>query len=187
MILVIDNRDSFVWNLVEYISMFDRVRVVSNSVTLSEVRQIDPDGIVISPGPGHPENRRDVGNCPEIVVETKVPLLGVCLGHQLIAHAFGGRVERVQPVHGKASPVEHDGKGVFRGLSNPLVAGRYHSLAITEVPKGFRVTARADGVVMGVRSRDGMIEGVQFHPESVLTPRNDGIRMIRNFVERCRK
>jgi len=185
-ILVIDNRDSFVWNLVEYVSLFDRVRVVGNTLTAAEVKRLDPDGIIISPGPGHPENRRDVGNCPEIILKSEVPVLGVCLGHQIIAQVFGGRVERVSPVHGKASLIEHDGKGIFRGVSRPLKAGRYHSLAVTEVPDGFRVTAVSGGVVMGIRSRDGLLEGVQFHPESVLTPRSEGLRIVRNFVEACR-
>lgn len=186
MILVVDNRDSFVWNLVEYVSLFDRVRVVENTVSAGEVRRLSPDGIIISPGPGHPESRRDVGNSPEIILKADVPVLGVCLGHQLIAQVFGGRVERVSPVHGKASLIEHDGKGVFRGVPSPLGAGRYHSLAVTRVPDGFRVTAISEGVVMGIRSRDGMLEGVQFHPESVLTPRTEGFRMIKNFVEACR-
>ncbi len=186
MILVVDNRDSFVWNLVEYVSLFDRVKVVENTVAAGEVRRLNPDGIIISPGPGHPISRKDVGNCPEIILRSDVPVLGVCLGHQLIAHVFGGRVERVNPVHGKASVVRHDGKGVFRGVSNPLKAGRYHSLAVTEVPEGFRVTATSDGVIMGIRSRDGLLEGVQFHPESVLTPKKEGLKIIENFVEVCR-
>jgi len=190
MILLVDNRDSFVWNLAEYASIFDEVKVVPNTVTLSEVKRLDPDGIIISPGPGSPESRRDVGNSPEIVLEAEVPVLGVCLGHQIIGHVFGGRVGRVRPLHGKASTVEHDGKTIFEGVKNPLKAGRYHSLAVLEVPKGFRVSAvsREDGVVMGIRHKKRPIEGVQFHPESVLTEfeSGDGLKIVKNFVEMCR-
>ena len=187
MIVLINNRDSFVWNLAEYASLFDEVKVLPNTVSLSEVKALDPDGIIISPGPGHPLDRREVGNSPEIVLEAEVPVLGVCLGHQIIATAFGGKVDRVKPRHGKASPVRHDGKGVFRGVKNPLKAGRYHSLAVLEVPKGFDVTAVSldDSVVMGIRHRKLPIEGLQFHPESVLTEweSREGVRIIKNFVE----
>ncbi|AEA48024.1 aminodeoxychorismate/anthranilate synthase component II [Archaeoglobus veneficus] len=189
MILLIDNRDSFVWNLAEYASIFDRVKVVPNTVSVDEVKRIDPDGIIISPGPGSPENRRDIGNCPEIVEEVDVPTLGVCLGHQLIAHVFGGKVGRVKPVHGKASIVKHDGKTIFEGVRNPLKAGRYHSLAVLEVPKGFELSAISDdGIVMGIRHKSRQIEGVQFHPESVLTEfeSGDGLRIVKNFVDMCR-
>jgi len=188
LILIIDNRDSFVWNLAEYASIFDEVRVVPNTVSVSEVKKIDPDGIIVSPGPGSPDSRRDVGNSPEIVLDVDLPVLGVCLGHQIIAHAFGGIVGRVKPVHGKSSIVEHDGRRIFKNVSNPLEVGRYHSLAVLKVPKGFRVTARTleDGVVMGIRHRSKPIEGVQFHPESVLTPRSEGLKIVKNFVESCR-
>ena len=189
MILLIDNRDSFVWNLAEYASIFDEVKVVPNTVTVSDVKKIDPDGIIISPGPGSPENRRDIGNCPEIVKEMDIPILGVCLGHQLIAHVFGGRVGRVKPVHGKASIVRHDGKTIFEGVRNPLRAGRYHSLAVLEMPKKFELSAISDdGIVMGIRHKRRQIEGVQFHPESVLTEfeSGDGLRIVKNFVDICR-
>ncbi len=190
MILLVDNRDSFVWNLAEYASIFDKVRVVPNTVSLQEVKKIDPDGIIISPGPGSPDSRRDVGNSPEIVVEAEVPVLGVCLGHQIIGHVFGGRVGRVKPLHGKASTVRHDGKTIFSGVKNPLRAGRYHSLAVLEVPKGFAVSAisQEDNVVMGIRHKSRQIEGVQFHPESVLTEfdSGEGLKIIKNFVDMCR-
>ncbi|GAB6134756.1 aminodeoxychorismate/anthranilate synthase component II [Thermococcus prieurii] len=190
MIVLVDNRDSFVWNLAEYASLFDDVKVVPNTLTPAEVKRLDPDGIIISPGPGSPSDRREVGNSPEIVLEAEVPVLGVCLGHQIIAEVFGGRVGRVNPRHGKASPVRHDGRGVFRGVKNPLNAGRYHSLAVIEVPKGFRVTAVSldDGVIMGIRHRKLPIEGVQFHPESVLTEweSREGLKIIKNFVEMTR-
>ncbi|AAL81832.1 type 1 glutamine amidotransferase [Pyrococcus furiosus DSM 3638] len=188
MILIINNRDSFVWNLAEYVSFFDEAVVVSNKITLSEVKKLDPDGIIISPGPGHPLDRREVGNSPEIVLESEVPLLGVCLGHQIIGAVFGGKIGRVTPKHGKASLIRHDGKGVYRGLDNPFLAGRYHSLAVLEPPKGFKVTSVSldDGVIMGIRHKTLPIEGVQFHPESVLTKREDGLRIIQNFVEMTR-
>ncbi len=187
MILIINNRDSFVWNLAEYISIFDNVKVVENTIDLKEVRRIDPDGIVLSPGPSSPDNRKEVGNSPEILLEVDVPILGVCLGHQIIAHVFGGKVGKVSPVHGKSSFVEHDGKTIFEGVVNPLKAGRYHSLAVLELPKNFEVSAKSDdGLIMGIRHRKRPIEGVQFHPESVLTPRSEGLKIIRNFVGMCR-
>ena len=190
MILLVDNRDSFVWNLAEYASIFDEVKVVPNTISLAEVKKIDPDGIIISPGPGSPESKRDVGNSPEIVLEMDVPILGVCLGHQIIGHVFGGKVARVKPLHGKSSLVKHDGKTIFSGVKNPLEAGRYHSLAVLEVPKGFEVSAISlnDGVIMGIRHRRKPIEGVQFHPESVLTEYHagEGLKIIKNFVDMCK-
>ncbi len=190
MILLVDNRDSFVWNLAEYASIFDKVKVVPNTITLAEVKKIDPDGIIISPGPGSPESKRDVGNSPEIVLEIDVPILGVCLGHQIIGHVFGGKVGRVKPLHGKSSLVKHDGKTIFSDVKNPLEAGRYHSLAVLEVPKGFEVSAVSlnDGVIMGIRHKSKPIEGVQFHPESILTEylRREGLKIVKNFVNLCR-
>jgi len=187
MILIIDNRDSFVWNLAEYTSLFTDVKVVPNTVKLNEIRKLNPDGIIVSPGPGSPESRRDVGVSLEVVLEMETPILGVCLGHQIIAYAFGGHVGRVRPVHGKSSLIEHDGKTIFQGVGNPLKVGRYHSLAVLKVPRGFKVTARTldGGLVMGIRNRKRSMEGVQFHPESILTPRNEGLRIIRNFVNMC--
>jgi anthranilate synthase component 2 len=187
MILIIDNRDSFVWNLAEYASIFDEVKVVPNTIELKEVKKIDPDGVIISPGPGAPQRRRDVGNCPEVVKEVNVPLLGVCLGHQIIAHVYGGRVGRVKPVHGKASTITHDGKTIFKGIKNPLKAGRYHSLAVLSLPKDFKVSAVSDdGIIMGIRHKHkhNMLEGVQFHPESVLT--EDGLKIVENWVRLTR-
>lgn len=188
MILIIDNKDSFVWNLVEYVSIFDRVKVVPNTVTLKEIKKIDPIGIIISPGPGSPDRRREVGNCPEIVVETTIPILGVCLGHQIIAHVFGGEVDKVKPTHGKSSIVKHDGKTIFKDVKNPLNAGRYHSLAVIKMPKNFELSAISeDGVVMGIRCKNREIEGIQFHPESVLTEfeRKEGLKIIENFIKIC--
>jgi len=175
MILVVDCYDSFVYNLVEYVSLFDRVKVLSKDKA-REAKKLSFDGIIISPGPGKPDRELD------FLFEFDVPILGVCLGHQIIAEVFGGKVGKVKPVHGKASLVRHDSDGIFRGVKNPFRAARYHSLAVLEVPKGFKVTAVSDdGVIMGIRK--DRIEGVQFHPESVLT--EDGLRMIRNFVEVC--
>lgn len=189
MIIVVDNRDSFVWNLAEFCSMFDEVRVVKNSCTPSEIRKLNPDGIIISPGPGKPERRRDVGYSHEIILSAEVPILGVCLGHQIIAYVFGGRVERITPVHGKYSLIKHDKKGIFKEVLNPIRGGRYHSLAVTELPRGFKISAKSDdGTIMGIRSKKDPIEGVQFHPESVLTEyqKKEGLKMIKNFVEMCK-
>jgi anthranilate synthase component 2 len=175
MIVVIDCKDSFVYNLVEYISMFDRVKVFDRE-NAREIDDINFDGIVISPGPGKPDKSL------EFVFDYSVPVLGVCLGHQMIAEVFGGKVGKIKPVHGKSSIIRHNSDGIFRGVRNPLRAGRYHSLAVLRPPNGFEITAVSeDGVVMGLRRGD--IYGVQFHPESVLT--EDGLRIIRNFVEIC--
>jgi len=174
-IVVIDCRDSFVYNLVEYLSLFDKVKVFDRN-DAREVRKVNFDGIVISPGPGKPDRSL------EFLFEFEVPILGVCLGHQMIAEIFGGKVGKVKPVHGKTSLVRHDGEGIFRGVRNPVRVGRYHSLAVLEPPAGFRVNAWSeDGLIMGLNRND--IYGVQFHPESVLT--EDGLRMIRNFVGIC--
>lgn len=175
MILVIDCYDSFVYNLVEYVSFFDQVKVLSKDKA-KEAKKLSFDGIIISPGPGKPDKEL------EFLFEFEVPILGVCLGHQIIAEVFGGKVGKVKPVHGKASVVRHDSKGIFKGVKNPLKVGRYHSLAVLEVPESFKVSALSDdGVIMGIRKDS--IEGVQFHPESVLT--EEGVRMIRNFLEIC--
>jgi len=183
-VLFVNNKDSFVWNLVEYVSIFEPdTVVVPNTVTLDEVSKIDPDGIVISPGPGNPNDPKDIGSCIEIIRESSVPLLGVCLGCQAINVAFGGTVGHasVGPVHGKASEIHHDGIGIYEGLSNPFTGGRYHSLAVDQVAPDLVVTARSpDDVIMGIRHKRRPIEGVQFHPESVLTP--DGLAMIERWV-----
>ena len=184
-LLLIDNFDSFVYNLAQAFGALGvEPIVVRNDATLDDLKEIDPDAVVISPGPGTPDtagvSTEAVGHFGE-----SIPVLGVCLGHQCIGAAFGGRVERapVGPVHGKTSQISHDGKGVFAGLSSPFVATRYHSLCVTEgdVPDSLEVTASSeDGVIMGVRHKELQIEGVQFHPESVLTV--DGPRLLENFV-----
>jgi anthranilate synthase/aminodeoxychorismate synthase-like glutamine amidotransferase len=185
-LLLIDNFDSFVYNLAQaFGSLGAEPIVVRNDATLEELRRHEPDALVVSPGPGDPD---DAGVSVQAIeaYAGKVPILGVCLGHQCIGAAFGGRIDRapVGPVHGKTSDIDHDGSGVFSGLPDPFVATRYHSLAIDEetFPDVLRVTARSDdGVVMGVTHRELPIEGVQFHPESVLT--TDGPALLENFVK----
>ena len=183
-ILFIDNQDSFVWNLVDYVSQFHpETEVVTNKIEPAKVREIEPLGIVISPGPGHPANPKDIGSCIEIMKRFEgTPILGVCLGHQAINLAYGGTINRTTPVHGKASEIFHDGLGVFRGVENPLKGGRYHSLAVEKLAPPLGISAMtSEGVVMGVRHRSLPVEGVQFHPESVLTP--NGKKLIINWLE----
>ncbi|HUQ23343.1 MAG TPA: aminodeoxychorismate/anthranilate synthase component II [Gaiellaceae bacterium] len=183
MLLMIDNYDSFTYNLVHlFEELGAEVCVFRNdAITVEEAEALAPDQLVISPGPGRPA---DAGVSVELIrrLGPTVPTLGVCLGHQAIVEAFGGEIGQARALlHGKASPVEHDGKGVFRGLPDPLEAGRYHSLAALRVPEELEVTARTqDGEVMAVRHRSLRIEGVQFHPESVLTPL--GPELGRNFL-----
>ncbi len=193
MILVIDNYDSFTYNLVQYLGQCGAQTVVrrNDQVPLDEVVAMKPDGILLSPGPCTP-NRSGV--CLELVAEAlrgqrlaDIPFFGVCLGHQAIGLVAGGTVARAEHImHGKASLVEHDGKGLFEGMPNPFRAIRYHSLVVTRdsVPAGFVATAASqdDGEVMGMRHESLPIESVQFHPESVLT--EEGMRIVRNFVNR---
>lgn len=184
-VLFIDNFDSFTYNLVEYVSEHADTEVIRNTVSLADIRAANPDAIVISPGPGHPENERDVGVTLDVLreVSQSVPTFGVCLGLEAAVYAYGGRVGRApEPVHGKSFAIEHDGRGVFMRLEQGFQAGRYHSLAATEIPDCFAVSARAsDGLVMGIRHREHPIECVQFHPESVLT--GVGHDVIRNFLD----
>ncbi|EMA49952.1 anthranilate synthase component II [Halococcus salifodinae] len=184
-VLFVDNFDSFTYNLVEYVSEYAETEVVRNTASLADVRAADPDAIVISPGPGHPANDRDVGVTLDVLreVSPEIPTLGVCLGLEAAVYAYGGAVGRApEPVHGKAFAVEHDGRGVFAELDQGFRAGRYHSLVATEIPDCFAVTARTDDdLVMGVRHREHPIECVQFHPESVLT--GVGHDVIRNFLD----
>jgi anthranilate synthase component 2 len=183
-ILFVDNQDSFVWNLVDYVSQFYPETVVkSNRVKLADVKAMEPLGLVISPGPGHPANARDIGSCLEIILQLgRIPILGVCLGHQAMNIAYGGTISHTRPLHGKTSQIKHDGKGIFRGLESPMVGGRYHSLAIEKLSTELEVSAQTpDGVIMGVRHRSRPHCGLQFHPESVLTP--GGKKLISNWVE----
>ena len=185
MILVIDNYDSFTYNLVHLVgSVTDEVRVVRNDqITLDEIEDLGPAGILISPGPGRP----DEAGVSEAVVETlgeTTPILGVCLGHQAIGEVFGGRVVHAPTLmHGKTSRVHHDGRTVFEGVEQDFVATRYHSLVVDRdsLPDVLEISAETDdGVIMGFRHRHLPIEGVQFHPESVLT--TEGPRLVRNWV-----
>ena len=187
MVLVIDNYDSFTYNLVQYLGELGAQVVVrrNDEATIDQLRGLGHARVVISPGPGRPEQ---AGVSLDVIREfgPRMPLLGVCLGHQAIGLAFGGEVMRAPlPIHGKTSTVEHDGKGVFTGLAGSFQAGRYHSLIVGEqtLPKDLEVAARTkdDGLVMGLRHRTMPIHGVQFHPESVLT--NEGRRILRNFLE----
>ncbi len=187
-VLIIDNYDSFVYNLYQALGELGAEPVVlrNDAITLKELKATDPDAIVLSPGPGHPANARDFGVCRDILrdVSPTTPTLGVCLGHQGIATAFGGTVAHASRVlHGKTSVVHHDRRTIFEGLPGPMVVGRYHSLAIDaeSMPSDLEVSATAeDGEVMAVRHRRHPIEGVQFHPESILTP--DGPLLLRNFL-----
>lgn len=187
MILILDNYDSFTYNLAQYFGAHDRVQVRRNDeVTLRQVERMRPNGIVISPGPGHPHNPKDFGVCGPVLRELspKIPTLGVCLGHQGIVDQYGGRVVHARaPLHGKTSLVLHDRRGVFAGVPNPVRVVRYHSLIADprQIPDCLQVTARVGNEIMGVRHRQYPIEGVQFHPESVGT--QAGHRMVQNFLK----
>ncbi|MHA1799753.1 MAG: anthranilate synthase component II [Candidatus Helarchaeota archaeon] len=186
-ILFINNYDSFVYIIVDYFKQNNcETIVVENTISLDEVSEISPDKIVISPGPGHPIT--DTGNCIPIIKEfgkDYIPILGICLGLQAIVEAFGGSVDRasVGPVHGMISQINHDGMSIYSNLPNPFVATRYHSLAAKSIPKYLVVSAKAeDGTIMGVRHIKYNIEGVQFHPESIMTIPN-GMKLIQNFIK----
>ncbi|WP_414624159.1 anthranilate synthase component II [Calothrix sp. CCY 0018] len=194
MLIVIDNYDSFTYNLVQYLGelavnfpVASQIKVFrNNKISLDQIRALNPDGIVISPGPGRPE---DAGISLQLIAEfaPNYPILGVCLGHQSIGQVFGGKiVPAPELMHGKTSEVFHTGVGVFRGLDNPMTATRYHSLVIERetIPETLEITAWVeDGTIMGVRHRNfPHIEGVQFHPESILT--NSGKQLLQNFLEK---
>ncbi len=189
MIVVIDNYDSFTYNLVQLLGELGAdVRVWRNDeITVDDVAALEPSHIVISPGPGTPE-QSGVSNAIIRTLGPRIPVLGVCLGHQCIGHVFGGRVVRApRLMHGKTSPILHDGLGLFAGLPNPFQAGRYHSLIVADpVPDVLEVTARTpEGEIMALRHREYPIYGVQFHPESVLTP--EGRRLLQNFISQGEK
>jgi len=184
-LLLLDNYDSFTFNLAQYLGELGAPPVVrrNDEITLDEVGEMKPGHIVISPGPGRPE---DAGISVELIRRfgPNTPVLGVCLGHQSIGIAFGGQVVRAaQLMHGKTSSIQHDGRGIFRGLQQPFTAGRYHSLVVAEpLPESLEKTAKTeDGTIMGVRHRTFPVHGVQFHPESVLT--GEGRQLLRNFLE----
>jgi para-aminobenzoate synthetase component 2 len=186
MLLVIDNYDSFTYNLVQYLGeLGERVEVRRNDeISIAEVSELKPDRIVISPGPGTPD---DAGISMETIrtFGVTMPILGVCLGHQSIGQVFGGRVVRAPKLfHGKSSQVQHDGRTIFAGVDQALTVGRYHSLIVAqaELPDCLEVSARTqDGIIMGLRHRTLKIEGVQFHPESILT--TEGKKLLRNFLK----
>ena len=188
-ILVLDNYDSFVFNLVQYLGELGAEPLVhrSDSLTLEQIEALAIDGVLISPGPGRPE---DAGLSNEVITHFagRVPVFGVCLGHQCIGQIYGGDVVRAPEImHGKTSLIEHNGTGVFLGMPNPFEATRYHSLVVerSSVPDVLEITAStADGLVMGLRHRELDVEGVQFHPESILTA--GGHQLVGNFLDRCR-
>jgi len=186
MILVIDNYDSFVYNLVQYLGeMGERLKVFRNDkLSLSDIAELAPEKIIISPGPGRPE---DAGISCSLIREFagKIPILGVCLGHQCIGYAFGGEVVRAERImHGKTSLVYHNQKDLFEGITNPFEATRYHSLIVKadNLPECFEITARTDRKeIMGIKHKDYPVWGVQFHPESILT--KEGKKLLKNFLE----
>jgi para-aminobenzoate synthetase component 2 len=187
MVLVIDNYDSFTYNLVQYLGELGETVEVrrNNRVTVDEIENdLRPERIVISPGPGTPD---DAGITLDVIARFsgKIPLLGVCLGHQAIGQAFGGKVIRApELMHGKASRVSHDGKTIFAGMDDPFLAGRYHSLIVEKqsLPDCLEISAQtADDIIMGLRHRELKVEGVQFHPESILT--SDGKQLLANFLK----
>jgi anthranilate synthase/aminodeoxychorismate synthase-like glutamine amidotransferase len=185
MLLLIDNYDSFTYNLYQYLSeLGEEVKVARNDkITLEEIEELKLERIVISPGPGRPE---DAGISNEVILKfgERIPILGVCLGHQCIGQAYGGEVIHAGEIkHGKTSMIRHDGKGVFKDIPNPFSAVRYHSLAVKQesLPECLDVSARTDnGIIMGIRHRQYNVEGVQFHPESIMT--GEGKRILENFL-----
>jgi anthranilate synthase/aminodeoxychorismate synthase-like glutamine amidotransferase len=188
-ILVIDSYDSFVYNLVQYLGELgaDPIVVRNDEITVAEAVALGPDGVLLSPGPGRPETSGIICDAIGAFADVSTPVFGVCLGHQAIGHVYGADVVGApELMHGKTSPVEHQGEGVFAGLLSPLTATRYHSLTLdpSSIPEVLAVTAwSVDGVVMGVRHRELDVEGVQFHPESILTAQ--GHDLVQNFLTRC--
>jgi anthranilate synthase/aminodeoxychorismate synthase-like glutamine amidotransferase len=180
-VLVVDNYDSFTYNLVQYLGELGAdVEVMRNDV--DDLLERRPDRLIVSPGPCTPNEAGLSMKAVRGFGERGTPVLGVCLGHQSLAQEFGGKVVRGEPVHGKTAEMEHDGRTIYEGLESPLVVGRYHSLVVAPdaLPDELEVSARAGDVIMGLRHRELPVEGVQFHPESVLTPR--GKQMLRNFL-----
>ncbi|MDP2643191.1 MAG: aminodeoxychorismate/anthranilate synthase component II [Candidatus Peregrinibacteria bacterium] len=182
-ILLIDNFDSFTFNLVDYFKQLDcEVEVHRNDMDPQKIHEINPDLIVISPGPSIPKKAGNLMKIIEISHE-KYPIFGVCLGHEALIEYFGGSLKFVKPVHGKSSKIKHNSKGIFLGLEQNFQGGRYHSLISDKVPKCFEITAKSEGLVMAIKHKTLPIEGVQFHPESVLTMKNDnGFKLIKNLI-----
>jgi len=189
MLIMIDNYDSFTYNLVQYLRMLGTEIIIfrNDEITISDLEKLKPEGIVISPGPGRPSA---AGLSLDIIkfFSGKIPILGVCLGHQSIAQAFGGKIiSAKQIMHGKTSMINSDSKNLFTGINKPFQAMRYHSLAVEEknLPDCLEITARTDdNEIMGLRHKEFIIEGIQFHPESIMTPL--GKRLLRNFLKLCR-
>ncbi|HEV7917991.1 MAG TPA: aminodeoxychorismate/anthranilate synthase component II [Solirubrobacterales bacterium] len=184
-VLVIDNYDSFTYNLVQYLGeLGSEIEVVRNdATTVDELIERAPERVVVSPGPCTPNEAGISMEAIERFARQGTPVLGVCLGHQALGQVFGGSVVRNEPVHGKTAEVEHDGKTIFRGLSEPLDVGRYHSLVVSpdDLPEELEVSARTGSIIMALRHRELPAEGVQFHPESILT--GEGKRILANFIE----
>lgn len=189
-VLIVDNFDSFVYNLAQYVGQLGAEPIVrrNDQITLQEIEELDPDRIILSPGPGRPDIRRYFGVSLDVIrgISPRVPTLGVCLGHQGIAYAFGGSIVPAKRLmHGKTSLIRHENDGLFEGVENPLRATRYHSLVCERknFPKRLLVTATSvdDGEIMGLRHREYPIYGVQFHPESILT--SEGLKLMRNFLK----
>lgn len=188
MILIIDNYDSFTYNLYQLVGELEKDILVkrNDEITIEEIKQIQPDKIIISPGPGNPLEKRDFGICMDVINEFKgkIPILGVCLGHQGIFAAFGGKITRSNPIHGKLSQIKHSDNGIFKGVETSLIATRYHSLVCDEksIPECIEITAKTDdGIIMGIKHVSSPIFGLQFHPESIGTV--EGIKIIKNFLE----
>ena len=189
MFLMIDNYDSFTYNLVRYLENLKEYTQIyrNDKITIDDIMNIKPQGIIISPGPKRPE---DSGICVEIIKKFsgKIPILGICLGHQTIAYAFGGKtIKGEKPMHGKISEIYHNGKGVFKNIKNPVKVTRYHSLVVSKenLPTCLNITAETrDGVIMGIRHKEFLVEGVQFHPEAELT--EDGYKMLENFLQEAK-
>lgn len=190
MFLMIDNYDSFVYNLVRYMYELGEDVVVrrNDKLTIEEISKLNPEGIIISPGPKKPE---DAGISIEVVRKFagKIPLLGICLGHQVIGHVYGAKIIKgVKPMHGKVSKIYHNEQGLYKNIAMPFNATRYHSLIIDSkcLPKVFQITSQTeDGIIMGIAHKEMFIEGVQFHPEAELT--EYGHELLRNFITRCRE
>lgn len=189
MFLMIDNYDSFTHNLVRYLENLKEYTQIyrNDKITIDDIINIKPQGIIISPGPKRPE---DSGICVEIIKKFsgKIPILGICLGHQTIAYAFGGKtIKGKKPMHGKISEIYHNGKGVFKNVKNPVKVTRYHSLVVSKenLPACLNITAETrDGVIMGIRHKEFLVEGVQFHPEAELT--EEGYKMLENFLKEAK-
>ncbi|MCY6484690.1 aminodeoxychorismate/anthranilate synthase component II [Clostridium aestuarii] len=189
MFLMIDNYDSFVYNLVRYFEeLGEDIKVYRNDkITIEDIKKMDLEGIIISPGPKDP---KDAGNSIEIIKNFRgeIPILGICLGHQAIGYVFGGKIVKGErPMHGKISNVYHNNKGIFKGIKNPLKVTRYHSLVVDKesLPSCFSITCETeDGVIMGLKHKEYDIEGVQFHPEAELT--ECGHEILENFIKRCK-